>query len=159
MSDLVLQLQSSNVWNKIYDEDRMATSITATTHTRIPAFEVGILINRHVLAVRCLSDTAKANWRFAGTLIQKFHIGSGGVASPLPIVEGARVGLRINRSRLIMFPTYVSSYGLILEPPFWFKDMQFTVWEYTGIISDTTREYLNLTKLQLDQIENKIDAL
>jgi hypothetical protein len=61
MSEPVLQLTTQENWFQIYDESRTAQIATPSGgYYPIPAFEIPILLERHVLAVRCLSTTAKA---------------------------------------------------------------------------------------------------
>ena len=109
MSEPVLELTSQGNWVQIYDEFREAlpTPVSDVFYP-IPAYEIPFLIDKHILAVRCLSRTAKATWRYAGTLSQRFQMGTGGSASPLPTVEAAGLGLRINRTKLVVFKKYTS---------------------------------------------------
>lgn len=142
MSAFILELQSAGVWQQVYNESREGIPISEKHHIPIPAFEIGLLFEHHILAVRCISTTAKAHWRFAGNLSQRFQIGTGGSTSPLPVVTAARRGLRLNRAELIRFPRLTTNYELLFEVPHWIKDMRLTVWEYSGIESDTTEETL-----------------
>lgn len=159
MSQLILDLQGQGVWTQVFDEHRDALETTSSSHLPIPAFEIGFLIESHILAVRCLSMTAKARWRFSGNLSQRFQIGSGGAASPLPTVTGSRQGLRLNRTELVRFPKLVPAYELLFEPPHWLKDLRLTVWQYIGPESDTTEEMVEAARVDLIRIESKIDAL
>lgn len=152
MSQPLLDLQSSGVWSQIYNEQRDAVQVADNFWSPLPAFEIGFLLEKHVLAVRCLSTTAKPHWRFAGTLSQRFQIGTGGVVSPLPTVTGSARRLRLNRTELIRFPKLTTNYELLFEPPHWLKDLRLTIWEYNGFDSDTTEEMLT-------KIEEKIDVI
>ncbi len=143
MSEPVLQLQSQGNWNQIYDESRSAVPLTpAGGHIPIPAFEIPFLFDRHIIAVRCLSPTAKATWRFAGMLSQRFRAGTGGSASPLPTLDATSLALRINRSRLVVFQKYTAEYELLFESPPWIKDMRLSIWQYLGSESDTTEDLI-----------------
>lgn len=159
MSQPLLDLQGQGVWAQVFDEQREATKATDTVYLPIPAFEIGFSFEAHVLAVRCLSQTAKAHWRFAGNLSQRFQIGSGGAASPLPTVTASRLGLRLNRAELVRFPALVSAYELLFEPPHWLKDLRLTIWEYNGPESNTTEEMIEAARVDLVRIESKIDSL
>lgn len=158
MSHPVLNLQGQGIWNQVYNEHRNAT-LVQTAHIPIPAFEISFLFESHILAVRCLSTTAKAHWRFAGILSQQFQIGTGGTASPLPDVTASQHKSRLNRTELIIFPKLTGNYQLIFEPAYWLKDARLTIWEYTGIESDTTEELIQTLKVDLIRIESKVDAL
>lgn len=159
MSQPVLQLQDSSKWLLTYDERREAKPTGASdTFYPIPAFEVGVAFESPIIAVRCLSTTAKARWRFAGTLSQRFPLGTGGAASSLPTVTAGFRSLRLNRSQLVQFQRLTSTYELTLESPPWVKDLRFTVWQYTGSISDTSFEILETLKVDLLRVESKIDS-
>ncbi|WP_017314922.1 hypothetical protein [Mastigocladopsis repens] len=158
MSEPVLQLTTQGNWSQIYDESREAVIATsAGGHYPIPAFEVPFLFEKHILAVPCLSKSAKAHWRFAGNLIQRIQIGTGGSASPLPPVDGARVYMRLNRTALVVFKNYTSTYELLLENAPWLKDLRVTVWEYRGPQSDTTEDLIQTLKIDLLRIESKLE--
>lgn len=159
MSQPLLDLQGQGVWSQVFDERREAVQATEKVHLPIPAFELGFSFESHILVVRCLSVTAKAHWRFAGNLSQRFQIGTGGVTSPLPLVTARRIGLKLNRADLVQFPRLTTDYELLFEPPHWLKDLRLTVWQYTGPESDTTEEMVEAARVDLIRIESKIDAL
>lgn len=143
MSEPVLQLTTQENWFQIYDESRTAQIATPSGgYYPIPAFEIPILLERHVLAVRCLSTTAKPTWRFAGTLSQRFQAGTGGTASPLPTVEASAIGLRLNRTKLVVFKKFTANYQLLFENAYWLKDLRLSIWEYRGIESDSTEDLI-----------------
>lgn len=159
MSQPILDLQGQGVWTQVFDEHREAVSTTSSSHLPIPAFEIGFLLESHILAARCLSMTAKAHWRFAGILSQRFQIGTGGGVSPLPTVTGSKQSLRLKRTELVRLPKLVSAYELLFEPPHWLKDLRLTVWEYNGMESDALYELVEAARVDLIRIEHKIDSL
>ena len=158
MSQPVLNLQSQGNWVNVYSEDRTARQVTDTNFAPIPAFEIGFLFEAHILAVRCLSDSAKPTWRFAGILNQAFQIGTGGGVSPLPVVSGSSQTMRLNRSSLVQFERLTSNYQLVFEPAYWLKDIRLTVWEYRGLVSDTTEEKIGLVLNATNRIEERLAA-
>ncbi|MCC5640538.1 hypothetical protein LC593_32860 [Nostoc sp. CHAB 5844] len=160
MSQPVLELNSQGVWSQVFHESRQALVATPSGgYYPIPAFEIPFLFERHILAVRCMSTTAKATWRFGGNLSQKIQLGTGGSASPLPIADGAVIPLRVNRTRLILLQHLTSTYQLVHETPYWFKDVTLTIWEYTGIESNTTEQLIETLKIDVLRVEDKIDNL
>lgn len=159
MGQPLIDLQGQGVWTQVFDERREAAKATDTVYLPIPAFEIGFSFESHILAVRCLSTTAKAHWRFAGNLSQRFQIGTGGTASPLPVVTASRLSMRLNRADLVRFPALTAAYELLFEPPHWLKDLRLTVWQYSGSESDTTEELIEAARVDLIRIEHKIDAL
>lgn len=158
MSQPLLDLTVQGNWVKVYDEVRAASVVVDRSFTPIPAFELGVLLESHILAVRCLSDSAKPTWRFAGKLDQRFQIGTGGAASPLPVVNASSRTMRLNKSALVQFQHLTSSYQLVFEPAHWLKDVQLTVWEYRGQVSDTTEEKIDLVIDATDRIEQRLNA-
>lgn len=159
MSQPIVDFGSNGNWQQVFDEFRSAVVVTDRDIIPIPAFEVGVLFESPLLAVRCLSPTAKATWKFAGTLSQRFPLGTGGVASSLPIVTGSVRSLRLNRTALVQFDLFTNTYELLFEPPSWLKDIRVTVWEYVGEVSDTTSELIETVKIDVARVENKIDSL
>lgn len=160
MSLPVLDLNNPGVWNQIYDESRTAASGgIPDSYIPIPAFEVPVLIQSPILAVRNFSQSARPTWRFAGNLIQRFQIGTGGSASPLPLAEAKREALTVNRTQLIFFPRYTNEYEVVFSCPYWFQTMRLTLWEYTGQISDSNQVLIEAVRTDLVIIESKIDAL
>ncbi|WP_009632443.1 hypothetical protein [Synechocystis sp. PCC 7509] len=153
MSQPVLNLQVQGNWVKVYDEVRTTSVVVDSSFIPIPAFELGVLFESHILAVRCLSDSAKPTWSFAGILSQRFQIGSGGGASALPVVNASSRTARLNKSALVQFQHLTSNYQLVFEPAHWLKDVQLTVWEYRGPVSDTTEEKIDLVLDATDRIE------
>jgi hypothetical protein len=143
MSEPILQLTTQGNWSQIYDENREAapTSVPNIFYP-IPAYEIPFLIERHILAIRCLSPSAKATWRYAGTLSQRFQLGTGGAASGLPTVEALSIGLRLNRTKLVVFKKYTQQYELLFETPFWMKSLRLSIWQYEGTESDSTEDLI-----------------
>lgn len=158
MGQLVLDLLNQNNWVQIYDESRTAQVATeAGGYFPIPAFEVPIQLDKHILAARCISTTAKFNWRWAGNLIQKINPPIAGINSPL--VEAGTYSMKINRTKLVIFKPLTSTYQLTLEGAYWLKDLRLTLWEYQGIEGDSTEELITTLSGDLNRIELKIDAL
>lgn len=156
MSQPLVDLQSQGNWVQVFNESRRGVQVTDTDFAPIPAFELGFLFEVHILAVRCLSNSAKPTWRFAGKLDQRFQIGTGGAASPLPVVNASSRTVRLNKSALIQFQHLTSNYQLAFEPAHWLKDVQLTVWEYRGPVSDTTEEKIDLVLDATDRIEERL---
>lgn len=149
---LLLNLNVQANWQRVYDEERTVGVINDSTYTPIPAFEIGFTFESRVLAVRTISTTSPARWRFAGTLTQKIQLGTGGVASNLPLADATVRKLDLNRTRLVIFPQYSSEYQLVFASPYWIEDMRLTIWQYTGPVIDSISS-------DLERIESKIDNL
>jgi hypothetical protein len=158
---LKLQLNVQANWSLIYDESRQAQLLSPTGgYIPIPAFEVPFLFDKPVLACRIINSSAKSTWKFGGYLSQRFQIGSGGGVSALPEVDATSLRLRLNRSKLLIFPQYIDTYSLTYEPPTWFKNVQFSLWEYRGTVTDSIEELVNqVGSADLQRIEQKIDDI
>lgn len=156
MIGIVLNLQSQGSWVQVYNESRAASVVVDSSFTPIPAIELGFLFIAHILAVRCLSNSAKPNWRFGGILSQRFQLGTGGAASPLPVVNASSRTVRLNFGALVQFQHLTTNYQLVFEPAHWLKDVQLTVWEYRGRASDTTEEKIDLLLNATDRIEERL---
>ncbi len=159
MSQPIVDFGSNANWQQVFDESRSAVAVTEKDFIPIPAFELGFLFDSPILAVRTLSTTAKAKWRFAGEMSYRLQLGSGGATSPLPTVTAAKRSLRLNRAELHRFISYTQDYELLVEPAYWLKDLRLTIWQYKGGISDTTEELIETLKVDVLRVESKIDSL
>lgn len=148
----VVQFTTAGVWQQVYNEQRSAVVVDERSYIPIPAFELGFLFDSHILAVRALSTTALAHWRFAGNLYQRIQLGTGGAASSLPTVDASNKRIWLNRTILIDFPEYTPEYELNFTCAHWLRDVRLTVWQYIGINSD------NITE-KLLELETKIDVI
>lgn len=158
MAEPLLDLLNQDNWNQIYDESRTAQPATeAGGYYSIPIFEIPIILQSRVLAVRCLSTTAKYSWRFAGNLKPQVAAPIAGINSP-PL-EVASIYLQLNRTRLIVLQPYATNYNLVLENAPWLKDLRVTIWEYTGAIEDTTEELIGIARIDILRVEAKVDNL
>jgi hypothetical protein len=155
---LELALTTQSNWVQIYSESRNAVFIDDNYFKPIPAFEIGIRLSTPVIAIQATSTTARGWWRSAGNLYQRFQIGSGGTANPLPQVDARRVWVPLNRAKLIQFNLYQPEYEIVYVPPDWFQSVQFRLWAYTGPVVETTLARFDLVDADLDQIIAKIDA-
>jgi hypothetical protein len=154
----VLDLSNQSNWQQIFDEEREAVQAKVGGWYPIPAFEIPILFDSSVVVARVLSNKAKSTWHYGGLLSQRFFIGSGGTASSLPEVSAKQYRLQINRSKLLFFPLYKPNYSLIFEPPVWFKNIRLSLWEYSGINSDSTHQLLETIKIDILRIESIING-
>jgi hypothetical protein len=79
------------------------------------------------------------------------------------VASTQRVVLLNRGGTLIQFPRYAPQYRLEVEVPKWHKEMDLTIWEYIGPITDTTvqavLEQADLIRVDLLRIETKLDAL
>lgn len=148
---LQLALTTQSNWQQIYSENRNAFQVDALSYIPIPAFEVGVTLDTPVVAIRIASNKARGHWKSGGHLFQRFQLGTGGAANPLPQVDSAQIWIPINRVKLIQFDLWTPEYSLVYLPPYWFEHVQCQIWAYTGPVSDSI-------ETAISRIERKIDT-
>lgn len=159
MADPVVEFQFDANWDLVYSEGKSVQYINAFNWVPIEAWEVSLLFSNYILAMRTVSLTAKATWRYAGRLYQRLQIGSGGAGSTLPIVDFSVRSLRLNATTLVDLSRYTPEYRLVFSPPYWLQDITLEIYEYTGVDSDNVTELLLQQQSDLERMEQKIDAL
>lgn len=156
----ILQLGNADNWEQIYSTSVAAVTVTPKVHAPIPEITVPLLLDNHILAVYITTEIPEgSNWNFAGFLNQKFELGLtvGGIPEA---DELSRRKLWLNRIKLIMFPQLTSNYAISFDVPKWFKSINLTVWQYTGVDYDSVEQSLTEDIIpRLMSIESKIDAL
>lgn len=159
MNDLIVDLSNQANFLQVYDVLRESQPAGGGFSEPIPAFEIPFLFSRPLLAVKAFSKTARASWKFGGTLTQRIQLGSGGTNSILPIAENQRRALRLGRTELCYFPLIASQYELLLECPHWLDDVRVTIWEYVGEITTAQMQSLELLRIDVLRVEAKVTAL
>jgi len=159
MSKPVVAFTTEGNWTAVYNESRAAVEVMPNTFTPIPAFEIGFLFTEHILAIRAFSNSAKPTWKYAGSIYQRLQLGAGGALSNLPEVDLSNRGVYLRRTILLDFPRYTAEFGLVFVPPPWMRNLQLTLWQYSGIDSDNVFELLQTAKADLVRIESKVDNL
>lgn len=154
MNNYLADLKNDNNWQQVYQDSKTVTYDAVGGYSPLPAFEIPITFDKLIIAVRTLSAGAKYSWRFSGVLTQRMQLGGG--ATPLPVASLSYNRLRINRSHLLHFPNYNTDYELLFEPYYWIKNINLTIWEYVGPLTEYVLEAI---KNDLSQIETKIDNL
>ncbi|HIK27959.1 MAG: hypothetical protein N3E45_17130 [Oscillatoriaceae bacterium SKW80] len=148
---------NSNFWRQVYSETKTREPVPNRPNTfyPVPAFEIPFLLDATILSVRTFSTTARFTWKYAGYLSAVTRVSPG---IPPTILE--RVTLPINRTQLVVFKKYISSYELIFEPFYWFASMGLEIWEYYGSDSATDLESsIELIKNTLNRLEEKVDDI
>ena len=76
MTNLIADLKNDNNWRQAYQDERSVVFDEAGGYSPLPAFEIPITFDSHLLAVRTLSNNAKFTWRFSGVLSHLFELGN-----------------------------------------------------------------------------------
>lgn len=148
-----LVLNSNQNWEQIYSETREAIPAVPNGYIPIPAFEVPILLESPLIAIRVSSPKAKSHWRSAGYIFQKIALGAGGAVSPLPDAISQAVFVRPNRVTLCSWAIWQTPYQLIYEIPFWFEEATVQIWQYKGPVSPSIDSRLADIEVTLEAIE------
>jgi hypothetical protein len=160
MSRLLVDFANTSYWENIYSETRQAQlATTLGGHYPIPVFEIPFLIEKNILAIRCLSGKVKPTWRFSGYLCQRISIGITGGSNPVP-TELGNYRLKLNRTSIVVFPILSENYELRFETFPWIQDMNIEIWQYTGSQPDSTELLIQQVRnTNLVNIETKIDTI
>jgi hypothetical protein len=150
----ILQLQNGANWSSIWSYSASAASAPNArpgSTLPIPKITVPFLLENNIVAISATSQNARATWNFAGRVAKK--ISTGIVTGGLPDATVSDRGvLLLNRINLFRFTRLTATYALEIEPPYYFKDINLTLWIYTGVDSDTTSEQLNRIEFAVDEI-------
>jgi hypothetical protein len=153
MSKPILNLSDSSKWQSLWFGSFTALGIAGKPgyHYPIEPILVPVLLESRIIAITATSATAKPKWKYAGKARQKIQTGItvGGV------VDTASTSLKklsLDNINLLVFPALAPTYALEIEPIWWLDVIAISVWEYTGVDSDTATE-------QLDRIEQAIEEI
>ncbi len=158
MSQPVVNFTIEGNWTAVYNESRAAVQTAPNIFIPIPAFEIGFLFNKHILAIKAFSNNAKPTWKYAGSIYQRLQLGAGGALSDLPEVDLSSRGVYLRRTMLLDFPRYTPEYGLIFVPPSWMLNLQITLWQYSGVHSDNVIDELAAARDDIRRLHNRFDA-
>lgn len=117
----------------------------------IPDIEVPVLFDNFILAIRVnTSVPPNREWKFAGYVKQRISTG-------ITIDQGqdaTRVksqALFLNQLNLVFFEKMSASYSISVKVPDWFTNAIISIWEYTGIDTDTAEQKLDQILINTEQ--------
>lgn len=156
-----LDLGNAANWEQIHFSSRSVIFVSGT-HLFRPLEEIdvtgGIVLESSILASYATSSNAKPTWKVAGWLAQKIRtgiaVGGGLDAQPQ---NSSRVLL--NRVKLHFWRRDIKNYGLSFAAPNWMKQLDLTLWQYTGPILDLNQEAIDLARIDILRTEAKVDNL
>lgn len=158
MSELILSLANAENWESVYTTSVEAVSMTPGGHQPIVAIPIPILINSPIIAIYADNPSARPTWYRAGYLIQKIRIGvTVGGQADTESFSTRRVFLR--QVSLAIFPTLQNDYELVFRPVYWHKQINLSLWKYTGPRSDTTLQALAQLSGGVESANTKLDVL
>jgi hypothetical protein len=150
-------LNNSDNWELAYSETATAQPAPGTgdRYFPIPEIEVPILLYSQVIAVFCQSSQAPPRWRLGGLMNLKIATGilTGSAVDTYPF-EKKQIWL--NRITLFTLPVLTPEYALSFDIPYWMRDIQISVFQYTGPIVDTLETKVNEIKADLTALKDSL---
>lgn len=147
---VVFDLGNSAAWNLIYSENKVADtppSASLNSHYPIPIFEVPIQFSSPIFAIFIDSESAEERWKTAGWIRQKVRTGILGGGQNDAFLSRKKVYLR--EINIIEFERVSSAYSVEINIPYWIRDVNLSIYEYTGLIADTQDEDIDELKALL----------
>lgn len=147
------ELNNALNWSLAYQEYKEAVQVTPQGgYTPLPAFEVPITFTTKILIAKTVSNIPTGKrWKWAGNLRAFQMFPNAGINSQKS--EIANFSLNLNRSKLLVLPDLASGYELVLSDAFWLRDLQLTIYEFTGILSDSLYAMVGDIKTSVEAIE------
>jgi len=136
----LLQLGNTANWQLLFSSSYEAIVFTtdegAYVAAPIPDIEVPVILDKFILAVRITTSVPpKSDWNFAGKVKQKLFTGI-----TIDGQDATRVKtqpLFLNQLNLVMFEKISASYSISIKVPKWFTNAVVSIWQYTGVDSDS----------------------
>ena len=130
MSEIILP-EEDGVWALRYSGS--FSPVTLNNYKQyIPSFSIPASFTSEFVAVGIEVTASGENWRFGGHIAQEFNFPSSGFRHSGKAFYRTE-DLIINDVTIINIPIVSGEpYRLRYFPPSWFRDLRFTIWEYTG---------------------------
>lgn len=157
---LELDLNSSLSWEQIHFSSRDAPLINPYTFQPLDAIPVdgGILRNAPIIATYAQSTQAKPHWRAAGYINQTISTGIAlGGSQDTEYTVGYFVAL--NRIKLHFLNPALGNYGLKFYCKKYLRNISITVWQYTGAYTETLQQEIQVNRIIIRRIEDKVNDL
>ncbi len=135
MSEIILP-EEDGVWNLRYSGSHSPV-VLDNYKGYIPSFSIPASFTSQFVAVGIEVTASGENWRFGGHIAQEFSFPSSGFKHSGKAFYRTE-DLMINDVTIINIPIVSGEpYRLRYFPPTWFRDLRFTIWEYTGESSNS----------------------
>ncbi|MGB5768949.1 MAG: hypothetical protein WBM32_03630 [Crocosphaera sp.] len=145
---MTVQYQFTNAsnWSLLWSESYNAEPVLSALERfyPIPNIVPGLQLSSPIFAIHCSNNEARENWRYAARYLISLRTGitvNGGV--PDTVIKVGR--LYLDQIEIIQVPSYSSNYGIEIDVPYWHRNFNLRIWEYTGNNQNT--------------IDNKLDQL
>lgn len=132
MTSLQPNFSNSSKWQLVFSSSVNAVIINQKEqiHAPIPTIKIPIQIGNTAVAILTDTKEGKSTWKCGGWL--SINVNTGLTVGGDPDAEIARFFLRLGKINITRIPTLSYSYSLFLEVPYWFKFIEYYLWEYTG---------------------------
>ena len=150
----IVQLGNSDNWERLWETNIYAAKTSLRTYVPIPEIECPFLIDKFILNIYVSQTEGKDYWRFAGFLNQKL-LGRLTVPGQAEFNAINKERLYLNRWMLFNFPKLTTDYTISFEIPFWFRDVDIKVYQYTGVNYDSILDEFTKTNNRI--LDNAFD--
>lgn len=138
------QFTNSSNWSLFWSETYTGETVNSVLERFYPIGRVspGITLSSNIIAVWCYNDQAQGNWRYGARYFAKIGTGitvNGG--TPETVLKVGKVYL--DQIEIIQVPKYASSFAIEFDVPYWHRNFQLKVWEYTGNNQNTIHRKLD----------------
>lgn len=159
MGNLIADFQQESNWVQTWSDHVEAQPVNGNPNRRTPirTISVPILIESPIIAIFVNSDTAAPHWRYAGMCRQVIPTGLtiGGVTN----ANTEQRKLYLYRINLFVLPRLTAEYSLYIDVPYWIVDLRLNLYEYTGLIGDSTEIALNSLEEDIARLESKVEEI
>lgn len=152
---LILQLRRSDLWETVYFNNFLSAGFVGQKPIPIPEAYVPITLTTPIAAIYCSSFDPKASrWQRGCKVSQVTPIGAN-IGSGFGAVTQTKI-VSLNVPTLLFFPLFTDEYALLLEFYPWFREVQVSVHQYIGEVTDTTTEALENIQTSLNTITQRM---
>jgi hypothetical protein len=144
---IVFYPSDATQWQQIYTNLFKQQSLNGYQSLPIPPQTLPVLAEHRILAVVAESQMAKSTWRYGGSITAIVDCG----AAEFGLADVQRYPLSLNKVKLCILPDFASSYRLRYECPWWFEEIDLTIYQYIGSVTDSTENLILEVQQQLNQ--------
>jgi len=129
----LISFKNSEDWELVVNIRHVAEIGNRGSYSPLSALNLEIGSEIDYVAIIVTSQSSKANWDFAGNILQIYSFPFESDSVTVEKVESDLVNLSLNRLKVISTNSIsTEDFQLRYEPPTWFKDFVIRVFKYTG---------------------------
>lgn len=145
MSRLIIDPANNTNWQQLYQHKFVTQQLKPRERSIIPATVLPVQAESRILAVKTYSQFARDTWRRGGTLTPLIDCGVAGFQQ----TALSSYSLPCNGARLLTFPKFSTTYTLKFSCPWWFDEIELTIYQYIGTESDSTEDLIRELQTQV----------